>query len=214
MPDHLPEAVSVAVKDIPIGEGVNDPEICPAWGEPDLSPAEQVFGWNTLEILAMKAGNPEAPANAIPGQASIHAQIRYVVGSDSDHFLEAIRTHLAKNGFQDVDVVVSGGIKMEATRLDPNDLWVEWILDAIKRTTGKTPVLLPNLGGSLPNACFANTLGLPTLWVPHSYPACLQHGPNEHALGSVTLEGLQLMTGIFWDLSEVGLEIKAQRRDG
>lgn len=28
------------------------------------------------------------------------------------------------------------------------------------------PALLPNLGGSLPNDVFADTLGLPTLWIP------------------------------------------------
>lgn len=70
---------------------------------------------------------------------------------------------------------------------------------------------LPNLGGSIPNDCFALALGLPTLWIPHSYPACLQHGPDEHMLGSVALESLQLMTGIFWDLAEQGKAVKEQR---
>lgn len=211
LPNELPVAVSEAVKDIPVGQGPTDPEINPTWGEPGLSPAERVFGWNTLEILACKAGNPESPANAIPGEASLHAQIRYVVGSDSDNFISTIRKHLDEQGFTDVEVKASGVVQMEATRLDPNDLWVKWALGSIAETTGKHPTLLPNLGGSLPNDCFANTLGLPTLWIPHSYPACLQHGPNEHLLGSVAREALQLMTGVFWDLSEQGLEIKGLR---
>ena len=62
--------------------------------------------------------------------------------------------------------------------------------------------LLPNLAGSLPNDIFADQLGLPTLWVPHSYPACAQHAPNEHLLGSVAREGLAVMAGLFWDLGE------------
>jgi len=49
-------------------------------------------------------------------------------------------------------------------------------------------------------ACLADVLGLPTGWVPHSYPACSQHAPNEHLLGSVAREGLAIMTGVFWDL--------------
>jgi hypothetical protein len=43
-------------------------------------------------------------------------------------------------------------------------------------------------------------LGPPTIWVPHFYPACSQRAPNEHMLASVAREGLQIMTGLFWDL--------------
>lgn len=60
--------------------------------------------------------------------------------------------------------------------------------------------LLPNLAGSLPNDAFADILGPPTLWVPHSYPACSQLAPNEHLLASVAREGLLMMPGLFWDL--------------
>ncbi len=211
LPKEIPEVVKNAIKDIPVGTGKDDPEISLDWGEPGLTPAEKVFGWNTLEILACKAGNPEAPANAIPGKASIHAQMRFVVDTNSDHFLDDIQDHLNKHGFDDVKVTPAGNTKMEATRLDPNDPWVHWAMSSIEKTISKAPTLLPNLGGSIPNDCFALALGLPTLWIPHSYPACLQHGPDEHMLGSVALESLQLMTGIFWDLAEQGKAVKEQR---
>jgi len=54
----------------------------------------------------------------------------------------------------------------------------------------------------LPNDAFAEILGMPTLWLPHSYPACAQHAANEHLLASVAREGLQIMAGLFWDLGE------------
>ena len=58
----------------------------------------------------------------------------------------------------------------------------------------------------------ADTLGLPTLWVPHSYAACAQHAPNEHMLGSVAREGLALMAGLFWDLGAEGPGVMERRR--
>ena len=64
------------------------------------------------------------------------------------------------------------------------------------------PVLLPNLGGSLPNDVFADILGLPTVWVPHSYAACSQHAPNEHLLAPVARQALEIMAGLFWDLGD------------
>jgi hypothetical protein len=63
-------------------------------------------------------------------------------------------------------------------------------------------VLLPNLGGSLPNEVFADILGLPTVWVPHSYAGCKQHAPDEHLLAPVVREALQIMAGLFWDLGD------------
>jgi len=65
-----------------------------------------------------------------------------------------------------------------ATRLDPDNEWVQWAAGSIAATTGARPAILPNLGGSLPNDIFANDLGLPTIWVPHSYASCSQHAPN------------------------------------
>lgn len=210
LPDTLPQSVRKALASVKVGGGPTDPEIDPDWGEPDLTPAERVFGWNTLEVLAFKTGNPEAPVNAIPGRATAHCQIRFVVGSDDAHFIEHIRAHLDEHGFDDVEVSLSG-VQFAATRLDPDDDWVRWGLASMQETTGKTPTLLPNLGGSLPNDVFSETLGLPTLWVPHSYPACSQHAPNEHILASVSRESLQLMAGLFWDLAEQGREVLARR---
>ena len=72
------------------------------------------------------------------------------------------------------------------------------------RTTDVNPSVLPNLGGSLPNDIFSKILGLPTLWVPHSYASCSQHAPNEHLLLPLARQGLEMMAGLFWDLGEEG----------
>ena len=89
-----------------------------------------------------------------------------------------------------------------ATRIDPEDPWVLWAMESLARTSGKKPALLPNLGGSLPNDVFADILGLPTVWVPHSYAACSQHAPDEHLLAPVAREALAIMTGLWWDLGD------------
>ena len=38
--------------------------------------------------------------------------------------------------------------------------------------------------------------GLPTVWIPHSYAACSQHAPDEHALVPILREGLAIMGGL------------------
>ncbi|WDY56917.1 M20 family metallopeptidase [Pseudomonas sp. PSKL.D1] len=200
MPESVPAPVRQALADIQLGAGPDDPAIDDHWGEPGLSRSEKVFAWNTLDIIAFKTGNSDNPVHAIPGRASAHCHIRFVVDSDFNTFIPAVRAHLDAHGFGSVEIKQSPNEVMQATRLDPNSPWVDWALTSLAQTTGKQVALLPNLGGSLPNDVFAQVLGLPTLWVPHSYPACSQHAPNEHLLSPLVREGLHIMAGLFWDL--------------
>ncbi len=198
-PPPIPDNVRAALQGLRFGGDAGDPDVDADWGEPGLTPAERVIAWNTMEVLAYKTGNPDFPVNAIPPEAQAHMHMRFVVGTDMSQLQPVLQAHLAARGFGDVEV---GNVHVSAaTRLDPDNPWVRFTLDSIRQSTGKPPVLLPNLGGSLPNDVFADTLGLPTVWVPHSYAACQQHAPDEHLLAPVAREALQLMTGLFWDLA-------------
>ncbi|WP_050452902.1 M20 family metallopeptidase [Candidatus Burkholderia verschuerenii] len=197
-PPPIPDSVVRALKGITVGGNPGEPQVDIDYGEPGLTPAERVFGWNNIEVLAFKTGNPDKPVNAIPPSAYAHMQIRFVVGTDYRNLQRIVRDHLDAHRFSAVHVEVERG--MPATRVDPDNAWVQWALRSLTQTTGQAPVLLPNLGGTLPNDVFADVLGMPTLWVPHSYPGCSQHAPDEHLLGSVAEEGLRIMAGLYWDL--------------
>jgi acetylornithine deacetylase/succinyl-diaminopimelate desuccinylase-like protein len=199
----LPQSVRQVLAGVEVDGGDDGPQIDRDWGEPDLTPAERVFAWNSFEVLAFITGTPERPVNAIPGSARAHCQLRYVVGTDVDDVLPALRRHLDRHGFQNVDVELGRSSFFKASRLDPADPWVQWAKLSLERTTGRLPTVLPNLGGSLPNDIFVDILRLKTIWVPHSYAGCSQHAPNEHLLAPIAREGLALMAGLFWDLGDL-----------
>jgi hypothetical protein len=136
--------------------------------------------------------------------------MRFVVGTDVTRVRQAVQAHLAAHGFGGIQV--GEPMVMAATRLDPDNAWVRFAIESIERSTGIEPALLPNLGGSLPNDVFADTLGLPTVWVPHSYGACSQHAPDEHLLAPVARQALQLMTGLWWDLGEQAATLPRRAR--
>ncbi len=206
-PPPIPEAVRRAVTGLAVGGGTGAPKIDPDWGEPGLTPGEKVFAWNSFEVLAFKTGNPDHPVGAVPPRATARCALRYVVPCDPETFMTGLRRHLDARGFTMVRIEPAPD-PMAATRLDPDNPWVLWAVGSIEATTGKSVAVLPNLGGSLPNDVFSEVLRLPTVWVPHSYASCSQHAPDEHILESVTREALQVMTGLFWDLGEVGPVIK------
>jgi acetylornithine deacetylase/succinyl-diaminopimelate desuccinylase-like protein len=200
----LPQSVRRVLQGVEVDGGGDGPSIDHDWGEPELTSAERVFGWNSFEVLAFTTGTPERPVNAIPGKARAHCQLRYVVGTDVEDIIPALRRHLDRNGFQNVEVRRGKGGFFAASRIDPADPWVTWAAASLERTSGHAPTILPNLGGSLPNDIFIDVLGLKTIWVPHSYAGCSQHAPDEHLLAPIAREGLGLMAGLFWDLGEPG----------
>jgi acetylornithine deacetylase/succinyl-diaminopimelate desuccinylase-like protein len=201
-PTSLTDDIRLALKDLPPRR--HDPD----WGEAELTPSERVFGWNSFAVLAISAGNIAAPQNAIAGSARARCQLRFVVGTDVDDILPALRRHLDAHGFPMVEVA---GVKEEpfkATRFSPDHPWVRFVERSIARSSGKAPHVLPNLAGSLPNDAFTDILGLPTIWVPHSHAECGQHGPNEHALLPIAEEGMRVMTALFLDIADHAEELR------
>jgi acetylornithine deacetylase/succinyl-diaminopimelate desuccinylase-like protein len=200
-PPRLTNQIRSLLADVEIKPLPEEPALSENWGDEALSAAERLYAWNTLEVLAMSAGNIEKPANAIPGHARAVLQLRFVVGTRHHQVVDAVRAHLLANGFPMVEVGATQSFI--ASRTDFDSPWIAWAADSIAKTTGRAPAVLPNFGGSLPNDVFSETLGLPTIWVPHSYPGCSQHAPDEHILLGVTEEALGIMAGLFWDLGEM-----------
>ncbi|GLO72640.1 hypothetical protein MACH17_41570 [Phaeobacter inhibens] len=209
-PTSLTGDIRAALRDLPVSEG-SDPKVDEDWGEEELTPAERAYGWNSFAVLAMTSGVPEAPVNAISAKARATCQLRYVVGTDPEQILPSLRRHLNAHGFSGVHITTHERGFFEATRLSPDHPWVRYVERSLTATTGQKPHVLPNLAGSLPNDVFAGVLGLPTVWIPHSYLGCSQHAPDEHVLKPVCLDALRVMAGLFWD---IGTEVPADSGAG
>jgi acetylornithine deacetylase/succinyl-diaminopimelate desuccinylase-like protein len=202
VPAAIPDSVRDAVARLSFEPGPGDPTIEPWWGEPGLMPAERVFAWCSLEVLAFETGNPRQPVNAIPPRAWARMQLRYVVGVDPDTLLDKLRVFLDRQGLAQVRIEQAREEMFRASRIDPSHPWVRWAARSVETTSGLAPAILPSLGGSLPNDIFTEVLKLPTVWVPHSYPGAANHAPNENVPVSVVREGLAIMAGLYWDLGE------------
>ena len=154
-------------------------------------------------MLAYEAGNPKTPVNAIPPRAWARCQLRFVVGIDSARGPAGAapppRPPRFPDGADRASRATRSSTRPGSTRRIPG---CSGPSPRSQATNGKKPAILPNLGGSLPNDIFTEILGLPTVWVPHSYPGCSQHAPNEHLPVAIAREGLAVMAGLYWDLGE------------
>lgn len=196
-PEAVPEAARVALHGLMPAGG----EIDADWGAEGLTPAERIHAWNSAEILAFTAGDPAAPVNAIPPEATAFVQLRFVPGLDPRAVPDILKAHLREHGFADIDVTPHGAaFAASATAADHPA--VQLAAGSLARTAGREPAVLPCLGGSLPNDIFTDDLEIPTVWVPHSYPGCAQHAPDEHLPKTIFADAAGLMAGLFWDIGE------------
>jgi acetylornithine deacetylase/succinyl-diaminopimelate desuccinylase-like protein len=202
LPGPISNSTREALKDVEIDAGPEGPAIDTWWGEPHLTGPEKVFAWNAFAVLAMTAGRPEAPVNAIAAKAWARCQLRFVVGTKVEEILPSLRRHLDQNGFTMVQVVECEDVgRFPATRTDTDHPWAQFTRRSFETTLpGVKPAIIPSTGGGIPNDAFQDILGLPTIWVPHSYAGCSQHAPDEHILMPVMREAAAIMAGLYWDI--------------
>lgn len=206
-PAPLTPAVKAALEDVQLDGGPGAPEVDPNWGEPGLTPAENVYAWNSFAVLALLSGNPDRPVNAISPWAKARCQLRYIAGTNRDRILPALREHLDAHGFPHVRVErpppeTADGF--DASRTEPDHPWAKWVQGSLTRSTNAPLAVIPQTGGSICNDLFTDLLGIPAIWIPHSYPGCSQHAPDEHILMSLSRNALEVMAGLYWDLGEGG----------
>ncbi len=201
-PPPISNSVRAALADVKIEPTADEPALSPDWGEEGLTPAERLYAWNTLEVLAMSSGNIDKPANAIPGKASAVLQLRFVVGTKYLEVVDAVRAYLHANGFPMVEVSGAQRFARLAHRHgQPLDQLGRGVDRADHRQRRRRSCRTS--AARCPTTCLRKGSGLPTIWVPHSYPGCSQHAPDEHILLPVTEEALAIMAGLFWDLGEI-----------
>ncbi len=201
LPPHgMPNSVRHALAGLELRAEGEAATIDPGWGEPGLTAAEKVYGWTSFIVLAMLSGRPENPVNAVAPNARAHCQLRYTVDCDPARSSRPCARIWTRPASPRCDP--NGGGRMPASRTDPDNPWVRRAAASLERTLGRKPQLIPNSGGGLPGDVFIDHLGVPLVWIPHSYNGCKQHGPDEHLLIAPAREGIAAFAGLWWDLGD------------
>lgn len=114
----------------------------------------------------------------LPAKASAKIDFRLVPNQTPEEIFRKLRAHLDAQGFTDVQATLLGG---EAPgRTDPDDPFVQIVVDTALPVYGKPMEIVPMVGGSGPNHVFLESLHLPIVTAGVGHPGSQAHAPNEN----------------------------------
>lgn len=139
---------------------------------------EEIFS-PTCTICGLTSGYQGAgPKTVQPARASAKVDFRLIPDQTPAEVLEKLRVHLDAGGFTDVQIKFLGG-ELPA-RSDPNDPFINIVVDTAREVYGMPMQRVPMTGGSGPNYPFVHDLGLPVATAGLGYPDTHAHAPNEN----------------------------------
>jgi acetylornithine deacetylase/succinyl-diaminopimelate desuccinylase-like protein len=145
-----------------------------AHGETWRASLERFFFTPTVNIEGLVAGyTGPGGKTVLPHRAVAKLDLRLVPDMTYDGAVAALKAHLAKRGFGDIEVNPSGGYDPTSTAADAPVIRAEL---AVYKRAGLDPVMQPRNAGSYPGYVFTNA--------PLSLPAAhfgLGHGSGAHA---------------------------------
>jgi len=139
---------------------------------------ERLSCWPTLTINGLHGGyGGSGSKTVLPHEASAKCDIRLVADQRMDDIFARVVAHVRRHA-PEVEVVWQGGMDPSKTPMDSP--YTGPLRQAIRAAQGVEPLLMPAMGGSLPNYVFTDLLGLPDFTVPYANADEANHAPNEN----------------------------------
>ena len=189
---------------------VPDPENLGFIVNPDGSYAERLLRplLNLRGLASADVG--EASRNVIPASATASIDLRLVAGQDPAQMIEAVRAHVAAQGYHLVDSLPTHEERLEHRRLarvhgvagypgvrtSPDDPMVRRVVELVTSVADEPPLLLPSFGGSVPLHHFVEHLDAPLAILPIANHDNNQHSENENIRVGNLRYGLEIMAAL------------------
>ena len=144
--------------------------------------------WPTFTINGFHGGYGGLGSKTVlPHEAFVKCDIRLVEAQTLEEISTKLAEHIAEHA-PEVDLILQGGMDPSKTPLDSP--YAAPLREAIALVQGEYPLLVPVMGGSLPDYVFTKIMGVPAFGTPYANPDEANHAPNEN------LEVVRFINGI------------------
>jgi acetylornithine deacetylase/succinyl-diaminopimelate desuccinylase-like protein len=144
--------------------------------------AERLALWPTLTINGLHGGyGGPGSKTVLPHEAVAKCDIRLVADQTVEEIAAKVAAHVAAHVAKhapEVELVVQGGMDPSKTPLDSP--YAEPLRRAFALAQGEEPLIVPAMGGSLPDYVFTKVLGVPAFVTPYANADESNHAPNEN----------------------------------
>jgi len=133
----------------------------------------------TLTINGLVSGyTKEGTKNIIPKKAVAKMEVRMVKDQNPEDLFKKIKNHV--NKMNPNIKVIQQEEDMYPSRTSSELPISEKVVAAVKRAYKTDPIVLPSMGGSLPDYIWTKVLGRPSIMVPYANADEANHAPNEN----------------------------------
>jgi acetylornithine deacetylase/succinyl-diaminopimelate desuccinylase-like protein len=168
----------------------------------DLGYFDRLMTTPTLNIAGFTSGYGGPGAKTvIPATATVKMDMRLVPDQRTDDIFAKFEAHVARHA-PDTEMFRLGSMEPSYTPLEHPYAGV--VRQAVATGFGVSPIDVPLLGGSLPDAVFTQTLGLPSFLVPYANADERNHAPNENIQVARFFAGVRTAAALFAHLAEAG----------
>jgi acetylornithine deacetylase/succinyl-diaminopimelate desuccinylase-like protein len=161
----------------------------------DLGFFERLMTTPTLNIAGFSSGySGPGTKTIIPATATVKIDMRLVPDQTTDDIFSRFSEHVARHA-PEVEVLRLGNMEPSFTPLEHR--FAAIVRRAVTTGFGAPPIDIPLLGGSLPDAVFTRTLGLPSFLVPYANADERNHAPNENIALDRFYAGIRTASALF-----------------
>jgi acetylornithine deacetylase/succinyl-diaminopimelate desuccinylase-like protein len=164
---------------------------------------QQLLFTPTCNIAGFASGYVGAGRKTLlPSTAAVNIDFRLVYDQDPVDILHKLRSHLDRHGFEDVEIDHEGG-GIEPSRTDPDDPFVQVVVDAARTVYQKEPTVRPSGDASGRQAVWlAGKLGIPGAGTAVGPPDWRGHAANEFMTIQHYLDGIKYAATIWTNWAE------------
>ncbi len=163
---------------------------------------ERLMARPTLTINGFHGGyGGPGTKTVLPHEAFVKCDARLVPDQSIAQVEAAIRSHLERHA---PDVAFIPGRGMEPSKTPLDSPWTTPIVEAVRQGSGQEPLLVPAMGGSLPEYVWTQLLGVHAFVVPYANHDEANHAPNENLEVERFFGGIRTGAALLAELGRAG----------
>lgn len=153
----------------------------------------------TLTINGIVGGYTDlGTKNIIPSRTTAKMEVRLAFDQDPENIFDKIEKHIYKID-SDIQLIRSES-DMPPSRTSTNSIISKTIIKSVGKFFNNTPLVVPMIGGSLPDYIWTKILKMPSVIVPYGNADEANHAPNENMKLELFNKGIHISAQVIYDL--------------